>query len=120
MDTIFELIENGDADGIRALLAADQAAGDARNDEGLSPLVYASYLGRSPARAAILEAGEPTDPGDRLVEATPTAYRSRTRGAPTGSRRSISPHSHTTPTRRAPCSLRAPIRTSSRGRASRE
>jgi uncharacterized protein len=67
MDTIFELIENGDADGIRALLAADQAAGDARNDEGLSPLMYASYLGRSPARAAILEAGEPTDPWDRLV-----------------------------------------------------
>jgi uncharacterized protein len=67
MQTIFELIDRGDVDGIRALLAADPAAGEARNDEGLSPLMYACYRGRGPALAAIREAREPTDPWDRLV-----------------------------------------------------
>lgn len=67
MPTIFELIDEADADGIRALLAADPAARDLRNDQGLSPLMHAVYRGRGPAFAAILEAGEPTDPWDRLI-----------------------------------------------------
>jgi ankyrin repeat protein len=67
MDTIFELIDKRDADGISALLAADPAARDSRNGEGLSPLLHATYRGAGPAVAAILEAGEPTDPWDRLV-----------------------------------------------------
>jgi ankyrin repeat protein len=65
--TIFELIENGDTEGIRALLATDPAARDARNAEGLSPLLDAAYKGRGPAFSAILEAGEPSDPWDRVV-----------------------------------------------------
>ena len=67
MNTIFELIDEGDADGIRVLLAADPAARDVRNDQGLSPLMHATYQGRGPTFAAVLEAGEPTDPWDRLV-----------------------------------------------------
>jgi uncharacterized protein len=67
MATIFELIDNDDADGIRALLATDPAARDARSGEGLSPLVHAAYKGAGPAFAAILEAGEPIDPWDRLI-----------------------------------------------------
>ena len=67
MTTIFELIDEGDADGIRALLAADPGACDAHNDAGLSPLMHAAYRGRGPAFTAILEAGEPTDPWDRLI-----------------------------------------------------
>src|SRR5881275_259139 len=47
MTTIFELIDEGDVDGIRAL--------------------YAAYRGRGPTFEAILEAGEPADPWDRLV-----------------------------------------------------
>ncbi len=67
MITIFELIDDGDADGIRALLAADPAARDLRTDQGLSPLLHAAYNGREQAVTAILAAGEPTDPWDRLV-----------------------------------------------------
>lgn len=67
MATIFELIDEGDADAIRALLAADPATRDLRNDMGLSPLMHAVYQGRGPAFTAVLEAGEPTDPWDRLV-----------------------------------------------------
>ena len=46
MTTIFELIDDGDADGIRALLAADPTARDLRNDAGHSPLLHAAYRGR--------------------------------------------------------------------------
>jgi ankyrin repeat protein len=67
MATIFELIDQGDADGIRALLAADPATRDVRDLEGLSPLLHAAYRGRGPAFHAIVEAGEPADPWDRLV-----------------------------------------------------
>ena len=67
MATIFELIDAWDAHGIRALLAADPGARDRRNDEGLSPLMYALYRGRGPVVDAILEAGEPADPWDRLI-----------------------------------------------------
>jgi ankyrin repeat protein len=67
MATIFQLVDEADADGIRALLAADPAARDLRDDSGLSPLMHATYRGRGPAFAGLLEAGEPTDPWDRLV-----------------------------------------------------
>jgi uncharacterized protein len=67
MNTIFELIDDGDADGIRALLAADPAARNLRDDTGHSPLLHAAYRGGGPAFDAILEAGEPTDPWDRLI-----------------------------------------------------
>ena len=67
MATIFKLIGAGDADGIRALLAADPAARDLRNGEGLSPLMQALYGGRGPVFDAILEAAEPADPWDRLI-----------------------------------------------------
>jgi ankyrin repeat protein len=67
MATIFELIDASDADGVRAVLAADPAARELRNEAGLSPLMLAAYRGRGPVFDAILEAGEPTDPWDRLI-----------------------------------------------------
>ncbi len=67
MANIFELIDDGDADGILALLASEPAARDLRDDVGLSPLMHAAYQGRGPAFAALLEAGEPTHPWDRLI-----------------------------------------------------
>src|ERR1700741_3339360 len=67
MAGIFELIDEGDAEGIRALLAADPADRDLRDDAGLSPLMHAAYKGRGPAFAAVLEAGDPADPWDRLI-----------------------------------------------------
>ena len=67
MPTIFELIDAGDADGIRTLLAADPGARESRSETGLSPLVHAAYRGRGPAYRALLAAAEPADPWDRLV-----------------------------------------------------
>lgn len=67
MTAIFELIDQGDAAGIRTLLVADPAARDARNDAGVSPLMHAAYAGRGPAFEALVEAVEPTDPWDRLI-----------------------------------------------------
>ena len=67
MTKIFALIDKDDAEGIRALLASEPAARDPRDDAGLSPLVHAAYRGAEQAFAAILEAGEPTDPWDRLL-----------------------------------------------------
>jgi ankyrin repeat protein len=67
MKTIFELVDDCDADGIRTLLAAEPSVRDGRNTEGLSPLLYAAYRGRGPAFDAILAAGEPADAWDRLV-----------------------------------------------------
>jgi ankyrin repeat protein len=67
METIFELIDSGDADAVRALLARDPSAREARNAQSLSPLVHAAYRGRGPVFEALLAAGEPADPWDRLV-----------------------------------------------------
>jgi ankyrin repeat protein len=67
MPTIFELIDQGDADGIRSLLAEQPGTLERRNDEGVSPIVHGAYRGRGPAFAALLEAREPTDPWDRLA-----------------------------------------------------
>jgi ankyrin repeat protein len=67
MTTIFDLIDQSDADGVRQLLDTNPAVRDARNDQGLSPLLCAAYQGGGPALDAICEAGELTDPWDRLI-----------------------------------------------------
>ena len=67
MTTIFELADKGDVDGIREMLATNPAARDLHDEQGRSPLLRAAFAGRGPAFEAILEAGEPTDPWDRLI-----------------------------------------------------
>jgi ankyrin repeat protein len=67
MQAIFELVDADDADGIHRLLGDDPEAASERDENGLSPLVHALYRGKQAAVAAILAAGEPTDPWDRLV-----------------------------------------------------
>lgn len=67
MPTIFELIDAGDADGVRELLAADPAAANSRDESGVSPLIHAAYRGRGPVFDAIRETAPPTDPWDRLI-----------------------------------------------------
>lgn len=67
MTTLFELIDQGDVAGIRDRLATDPAARDGRDGDGLSPLMHAAYRGRGPVFEALLAAGEPADPWDRLV-----------------------------------------------------
>ena len=67
MQEIFELVDANDAPGVRNLLARDPAALEARDEAGISPLTRALYRGSGAAFEAILAAGEPADPWDRLV-----------------------------------------------------
>ena len=65
---VFELIDAGDADGLRELLARDPGAAAARDAQGLSALMRAAYRDRAgPAYEALLAAGPPLDGWDRLV-----------------------------------------------------
>jgi ankyrin repeat protein len=66
VSTIFELIDAGDADGIRALLAADPAAAAAHDEQGLTVLMRASYRGGD-VFAAVRGAEPPLEPFDRIV-----------------------------------------------------
>ncbi len=65
--TIFELIDDGDAEGVRTLLAADPAAAASRDERGLSALMCAFYRGGGEVFEAIRTADPPLDGWDRLV-----------------------------------------------------
>jgi uncharacterized protein len=67
MRRIFELVDADDAVGIRDLLAGNPEASTERDENDLSPLVRALYRGNDAAFDAILAAGEPVDPWDRLA-----------------------------------------------------
>jgi len=60
---VFELIDAGDLEGVRALVADDPAAAEARDDQGLTPIVHAAYRGRAEIAAEL----PPLDGWDRLV-----------------------------------------------------
>jgi len=65
--TIFDLIDDGDLDGVRALLARDTAVAAVRDEQGLSALMRAAYRGGGEILEAVRAAGPPLDPWDRLV-----------------------------------------------------
>jgi ankyrin repeat protein len=65
--TIFELIDDGDAEGIRELLARDPAAAAARDEQGLSALMRAFYRGGGEPLEAIQAADPPRDAWDRIL-----------------------------------------------------
>ena len=65
--TIFDLIDAGDADGVRDLLAREPDAAATRDPQGLSALMRAFYRGGGPAYEAILAAAPPLDVWDRLL-----------------------------------------------------
>lgn len=65
--SIFELIDKGDTLGVRVLLERDPAAADARDDDGLTPLMHAAYRGRGPVFDAIAAGNAPADAWDRIV-----------------------------------------------------
>lgn len=67
MHAIFELVDANDAAGIRELLAREPKATAEHDETGVSPLARALYRGNHEALQAILAAGEPTDPWDRLL-----------------------------------------------------
>jgi ankyrin repeat protein len=64
--SIFELIDAEDARGARALLAADPDLASARDEQGLSALMRASYRGGA-VYQAVREAEPELDPWDRIL-----------------------------------------------------
>jgi uncharacterized protein len=66
MSTIFELIDAGDVEGIRAALAADPSAAAAHDEQGLTAIMRAAYRG-SDVLDAICAADPPLEAFDRIV-----------------------------------------------------
>jgi ankyrin repeat protein len=66
MSTIFELIDAGDVEGIRAELADHPEAAAARDEHGLTAVMRAAYRGAD-ALDAIRSADPPLEPFDRIV-----------------------------------------------------
>jgi len=62
--SIFELIDAGDADGLRELLARDPAAAAQTDEQGLSVVMRAAYRGLADV---VLAADPPLGPFDRIV-----------------------------------------------------
>ena len=67
MHEVFELVDANDAESIRELLTREPRSVEERDETGISPLLRALYRGSDAAFEAILAAGEPSDPWDRLV-----------------------------------------------------
>jgi ankyrin repeat protein len=66
VSTIFALIDAGDAQGVRELLAADRTATAQRDDQGLSVLMRAAYRGGD-VFEAVKAANPPLEPFDRIA-----------------------------------------------------
>src|SRR4051794_3962581 len=66
MSTIFDLIDGGDAAGIRQLTARDPSAATAHDEQGLSAVMRAAYRGGD-VFDAVREADPPLGPFDRIV-----------------------------------------------------
>jgi hypothetical protein len=66
MATIFELIDAGDSAGIRELVAREPEAAGAKDEQGLSATMRASYRGGD-VFEAVRAADPPLEPFDRIV-----------------------------------------------------
>ena len=66
MSTIFELIDAGDAQGVRAVLAADPDAASGHDESGLTVLMRAAYRGGD-VFDVIRAAHPPLEPFDRII-----------------------------------------------------
>jgi ankyrin repeat protein len=60
-DTFLDAVRAGDADHIRALLAADPGLASVRDQAGLSPIMLATYRGHGAVVEALRTAGTPLD-----------------------------------------------------------
>jgi ankyrin repeat protein len=61
MDNVFAIIDEGDGDRLRQLLADDPAQASVRNADGLSPLLAATYRHRPDLAQIVLAAAPPLD-----------------------------------------------------------
>ena len=66
VSTIFELIDAGDAHGVRALLATEPAIAAEHDEQGLTALMRAAYRGGE-VFEAVRAANPPLEPFDRIV-----------------------------------------------------
>jgi ankyrin repeat protein len=66
MTSIFDLIDMGDASGVRELVAREPAAAAAHDEDGLSALMRAAYRGGD-VFAAVREADPPLGAFDRIM-----------------------------------------------------
>jgi uncharacterized protein len=66
VSTIFELIDAGDVQGVRALVAADPATAAEHDEQGLSALMRAAYRGGD-VFEAVRAANPPLEPFDRII-----------------------------------------------------
>jgi len=66
VSTIFELIDAGDAAGVREALAADPGAAAGHDEQGLTVLMRAAYRGGE-VFDAVRAANPPLEPFDRIV-----------------------------------------------------
>jgi ankyrin repeat protein len=66
VSTIFELIDTGDAQGVRDLLASDPGAAAGHDENGLSVLMRAAYRGGD-VFEAVRAANPPLEPFDRIM-----------------------------------------------------
>ena len=64
--TIFELIDAGDAEGLRALLAREPEQAALHDDQGLTAIMRAAYRGGD-VFAAVRDADPPLEPFDRIM-----------------------------------------------------
>jgi hypothetical protein len=65
--TIFDLIDDGDAEAVRELLARDPGAAATRDDQGLYALTRSFYRGGGEVLEAIRAADPPLDGWDRIL-----------------------------------------------------
>jgi ankyrin repeat protein len=66
VSTIFELIDTGDAQGVRDLLASDPGAAAGHDENGLTVLMRAAYRGGD-VFEAVRAANPPLEPFDRIM-----------------------------------------------------
>ena len=66
MSTIFELIDAGDVQGVRGLIADDPAAAGEHDEQGLTALMRAAYRGGG-VFDAVRAANPPLEPFDRII-----------------------------------------------------
>jgi ankyrin repeat protein len=64
--TVFELIDAGDAEGLRELLGREPEAAAAHDEQGLTAVMRAAYRGGE-VFAAVREAQPPLEPFDRIL-----------------------------------------------------
>jgi ankyrin repeat protein len=71
---LFSAVASGNADRVRKLLAADPAAARMKDDEGATPLHYATLNGNREIAELLLRSGADSNARDSRFNATPAGW----------------------------------------------